>query len=874
MKYKWYRTWPAKVILVIAAHILAILIAICCLWVSRYPILTQELFALDSAKVYENSDSFSKEVELANENVLEEVRYLSLYGKNGTYDADKVVDVPGYVDNGTISGKDTSGLSYRLNDLYEWGKLISTTDDYDSELQKLKNKDGIIACKRSQGTYHYYKYQEFKDMIDRGELSFVVTGDSSADEILAELKQGKYDEEGGSNELKFRGLQDKEGKIVYINCWNYDGVRLLGEYKTASGQTVLELVNNSEQWNGKLNEVYEKIESAVGNIYYDIDSHMVNQDTYKEGNTNFAYMYIDLDKNVVYTNKKAYSNFADYAENLKALKTSGKYMIIRPQLSGYESNIKKINKEDSQAQEWKSSMPYYVDAKNYIYAAAVDTSYPVKDNFYEQSHIFAKYGTKTKMIGILGVGALAAYFAVLIMLTIGAGKVPENEEIHMNGFDRMKTELAALLVIMIWAVLAVLGTRFDFLTETDTDRLRFMVPAVNNSTQYLPELLTGCLLAAFTCAMFLWGYLSLVRRIKAKTVWKNSILRWGLVFLRDIYRNIRSLWKTIIGFAVFFILHWSCYLFIYWAVNDTLLPANPMTVLLFGLDVAVFIYLVERAKGIGQIKTGIDRIAGGEVDYQIPIQGLKEEQLEMAEQINSIGEGLDTALAKNMKSERLKTDLITNVSHDIKTPLTSIINYVDLLKQENFEDPKIQRYIEVLEQKSQRLKTLTEDVVEASKVSSGNITLEFMNINLVEMIQQTSGEFAEKFMARELKEVLNLPKEEVIIQADGRRLWRVLSNIYNNAAKYAMKGTRVYADLWKENGKAYFSLKNISEQPLNIPADELTERFIRGDVSRSTEGSGLGLSIAQSLTEMQGGKFELYLDGDLFKVTITFPSEV
>ena len=232
------------------------------------------------------------------------------------------------------------------------------------------------------------------------------------------------------------------------------------------------------------------------------------------------------------------------------------------------------------------------------------------------------------------------------------------------------------------------------------------------------------------------------------------------------------------------------------------------------------------------------------------------------------------SLDKVSRSDQLRVDLITNVSHDIKTPLTSIINYVDLLKQENFEDPKIQRYIEVLEQKSQRLKTLTEDVVEASKVSSGNITLEFMNINLVEMIQQTSGEFAEKFMARELKEVLNLPKEEVIIQADGRRLWRVLSNIYNNAAKYAMKGTRVYADLWKENGKAYFSLKNISEQPLNIPADELTERFIRGDVSRSTEGSGLGLSIAQSLTEMQGGKFELYLDGDLFKVTITFPSEV
>ncbi len=211
------------------------------------------------------------------------------------------------------------------------------------------------------------------------------------------------------------------------------------------------------------------------------------------------------------------------------------------------------------------------------------------------------------------------------------------------------------------------------------------------------------------------------------------------------------------------------------------------------------------------------------------------------------------------------------MSHDIKTPLTSIINYVDLLKQENFEDPKIQRYIEVLEQKAQRLKTLTEDVVEASKVSSGNITLECMNINLVEMIQQTSGEFEEKFAARDLKEVLTLPEEEALIYVDGRRTWRILENIYNNAAKYAMPGSRIYGDLKIMPGAVVFSLKNVSEQPLNISADELTERFIRGDISRSTEGSGLGLSIAKTLTEMQKGTFELYLDGDLFKVTIAFP---
>ena len=265
------------------------------------------------------------------------------------------------------------------------------------------------------------------------------------------------------------------------------------------------------------------------------------------------------------------------------------------------------------------------------------------------------------------------------------------------------------------------------------------------------------------------------------------------------------------------------------------------------------------------------RIAEGEVGYQISLDGLKGDQLMIAEQINRIGEGLEAAVEANVKNERLKTDLITNVSHDIKTPLTSIINYVDLLKRENIQDPKVQDYLNILEAKAQRLKVLTEDVVEASKVSSGNIVLECMNLNLVEMVQQTSGEFAERFDQRGLKEILNLPTEPAVIWADGRRMWRILENIYGNAAKYAMEGSRIYADLTQSEEEVVFSLKNISEQPLNISADELTERFIRGDVSRSTEGSGLGLSIAQNLASLMGGKFELYLDGDLFRVTITFP---
>ena len=242
----------------------------------------------------------------------------------------------------------------------------------------------------------------------------------------------------------------------------------------------------------------------------------------------------------------------------------------------------------------------------------------------------------------------------------------------------------------------------------------------------------------------------------------------------------------------------------------------------------------------------------------------------MAEGLNRISDGLETALAEQVKSERLKADLITNVSHDIKTPLTSIINYVDLIKREKPQDPTIQKYLEVLDQKSQRLKTLTEDLVEASRASSGNIKLDMANIDIVELVQQTNGEFEEKYAIRHLDIVTTLPNEVILIEADGRRLWRVLENLYNNAFKYAMEGTRVYVGIEDRDSEVVFSIKNVSATPLNISPDELTERFVRGDTSRTTEGSGLGLSIAKDLTQLQGGRFEITIDGDLFKAELTF----
>ena len=291
------------------------------------------------------------------------------------------------------------------------------------------------------------------------------------------------------------------------------------------------------------------------------------------------------------------------------------------------------------------------------------------------------------------------------------------------------------------------------------------------------------------------------------------------------------------------------------------------------VDAAAVIFIIRKADGLDLIMDGLKKISDGELQYKIKTDTLTGKQKVMAEYINNIGGGLDAAVENSLKKERMQTELITNVSHDLKTPLTSIINYVDLMKRENPTDPKIQEYLRILDEKSQRLKVLTEDVVEASKASTGNIKLEMNDIDFVEMVQQVIGEFEEKFQEKNLTMMVHFTDESSIIYADGQRMWRVLENVFGNVVKYAMEGTRVYAEISNRNKKVTFSLKNISAQPLNISADELTERFIRGDVARNTEGSGLGLSIAKSLTELQGGEFKLYLDGDLFKVMITFAAK-
>ena len=273
-----------------------------------------------------------------------------------------------------------------------------------------------------------------------------------------------------------------------------------------------------------------------------------------------------------------------------------------------------------------------------------------------------------------------------------------------------------------------------------------------------------------------------------------------------------------------------------------------------------------------KLQIGAETLAGGDLSYRVDTDKLFWDFKKHGENLNSMALGNHAAVEKQMKSERMKTELITNVSHDIKTPLTSIINYTDLISKEKSENEKINEYTEVLQRQSVRLKKLLEDLLEASKANTGNLEVNLEPCDAGTLLSQAEGEYSEKIEKAGLSLVLTAPEEKVFIMADGRRIWRVFDNLMNNICKYSQEGTRVYIGLTRQGKDAVITFRNTSRDPLNISPDELMERFVRGDSSRNTEGSGLGLSIARSFTELQKGAMDIDIDGDLFKVILRFPA--
>lgn len=484
----------------------------------------------------------------------------------------------------------------------------------------------------------------------------------------------------------------------------------------------------------------------------------------------------------------------------------------------------------------------------------IDTELSAEDDIYEASREYEQLHPWIKVCIFSGLVSLMGWIISLVYLTLATGRRTGEEKIQLNPIDKIKTEILVAAFIFMMVELVILITKV-------------------NSEEWA---VYGIIVASGTVSLvidglFLIFYLSMVRRMKAEMLWETSVACW----LERGIRKVFARQKTTVRVLLLFAGHMAvCFVL---AVGAFYYQSVTALVLLLLFSAGECYMILRKAVEQYQIRLGVEKIRDGALSGKIDIEQLHGEEKSLAEAINNIGEGLLHAVDDSTKNERMKADLITNVSHDIKTPLTSIINYVNLMKLEKIDNERVQGYIKILDEKSQRLKQLTADLVEASKISSGNVKLDMQVIDLVELVYQTSGEFNEKFEQKELTIVTKLPKTAVLIRADGRQLYRVIENLYNNVAKYALEKTRVYVDIAYVEEKVVFSIKNVSEHSLareNSNAGDLTERFIRGDSSRTTEGSGLGLSIAKSLTVLMGGVFDIKVDGDLFKASITFPQYV
>lgn len=430
---------------------------------------------------------------------------------------------------------------------------------------------------------------------------------------------------------------------------------------------------------------------------------------------------------------------------------------------------------------------------------------------------------------------------------------------HRNGTDEIVTTVWDHLWLDVFAVGAVLAEVFVFYVAA--------IFLINVDVAYLPFILFVTAVATLCMGWLLLLFLlSFSVRVKLGKWWRHTLcyqlFRKIGQFARMIWENIGFLWKVILVMLV---------LAFFEGIG---------VLMFFNSDIALLLWLLEKlvlyplvlwyCVQLNQLKNGTEKIAGGEPGYQISTKRMNGIFKEQGEQINHISDGMTHAIEERMKSERFKTELITNVSHDIKTPLTSIINYVDLLEKEDLHNETAQEYLEVLERQSSRLKKLIEDLIEASKASTGNLPVHLERLEAGIFMTQTVGEFEEKTKEAGLDLVIEKPETPVYIMADSRHFWRVIDNLMNNICKYAQSGTRVYINLEVKEAQVSITFRNTSKYPLNISSDELMERFVRGDASRNTEGSGLGLSIANSLMDLMGGTFRLYVDGDLFKVVLGF----
>ena len=442
-------------------------------------------------------------------------------------------------------------------------------------------------------------------------------------------------------------------------------------------------------------------------------------------------------------------------------------------------------------------------------------------------------------------------------LIISIGYKKGEDGITLNDIDKIPLEIIVIVSAFLCAIPLIALHSFHEQYEIIVSLL---------TTEYLVIYVLGAIIMH-----------TFIKRIKSKTLLKTTLI--GMLvnivdkFIKLLTNGVKKIFETVVfstNITVKVLLETLCIIFIATAIA-ILFRFSFFSIILEIILLTVVIYMrIKFIVDFEMIEKKLKEMYEGNNQTKLNEEKFLVEYRNSIRYLNNISNGFEVAMQDRIKSERLKADLITNVSHDIKTPLTSIINYVDLLKQENIENEKAIEYIGILDNKSQRLKKLTEDLVEASKVSTGNISLNLEKINIVELINQALGEFKDKFEKSSLTTIVDSKENEINIKADSRYMYRIIENLFSNISKYALENSRVYIDIRKEDNKVVIDIKNISKDRLNISAEELMQRFVRGDKSRTTEGSGLGISIAQNLTELQNGEFNLKLDGDLFKVELKF----
>lgn len=487
--------------------------------------------------------------------------------------------------------------------------------------------------------------------------------------------------------------------------------------------------------------------------------------------------------------------------------------------------------------------------KTYLVKVFVVKPLQAEDALKNSADLFALLYPKRTLVRSLFICAGGIMLVSGLYLLFAAGKKKGAAEIYLNRFHRLPLEGALGILAAGILILCGIGNSYGF---------------YNYYYDFVESIIVTMLLTGIGILLF-FALFTVVIRCKAKTIWKNTFAYKILRAVKHALQMTPLIWKTVLAGATLLFLN-----ILLFAISFSAGEAGYMMLGIL-IDVVVVVLLCRASYQMQLLKKAGIAIANGAYETEIDITGMFFSLREHGESLQRIRDGMEIALQEQMKSERMKTELITNVSHDIRTPLTSIMNYVDLLEKEPLDMPA-QEYVGVLTRQVTKLKKLTDDLFEATKITTGNISVSLEPVNLSEMLLQAMGEYTDKFSKADLEIIAALPEEPIYAMADGRYLWRVLDNLLQNIYHYAQPETRVYIALMlmeTEKGKrACISLKNISRDPLNIKAEELVERFVRGDSARTTEGSGLGLNIAENLMQLQGGMLTLSIDGDLFKAEI------